>query len=230
MNGSRRYRALSAGLAILASLTTVPASADGTLTHKLKRKISVMEKIIDEVLEESPYLLIRTDDPAHGLYLDEFGVLFTVEASLVSEDFLDIDGLSFLRGLRDLRIESDGDRIIIMPGDDEDEDEDEYDEEISSEAMTLEDLRARRTLREDQRYERGKEELIDALIDYGETLTELRDDQWIALAAFLEGHDFFRTNKMSRLLLKLEMKDLRRISREQLSVEEARGFVVIEEY
>lgn len=226
MNRSLRYWALL-GVTCALCVGATSAGAGGEVTAKLKRKINVMEKIIDEVMKESPYLLIHTGDPAHGLYLDEFGVLFTVEASLVSEDFLDIDRLSFLNGLRDVRIESDGDRIIIIP---DDEDTDEDDEETSDEGLTIEELRDRHNLREVQRYERGKEELIDTLIDYGEALTELRDDQWVALAAFLEGHDFFRTNEMSRLLMKVKMKDLRRIARDDLSLEEARRLVVVEEY
>ena len=55
----------------------------------------------------------------------------------------------------------------------------------------------------------GKQELIDALADYGETMTALRDDQWVAIAAFLGDDQYFKERQISRLVIKARARDLR---------------------
>lgn len=77
-------------------------------------------------------------------------------------------------------------------------------------------------------YDKGKQELIDALVDYGETLTALRDDQWVAIAAFLKDNQYFSDQKMSRLVIKARIRDLRASG--QLSRDALLGRMVIEEY
>jgi predicted GNAT family N-acyltransferase len=79
-----------------------------------------------------------------------------------------------------------------------------------------------------QTYEKGRQELIDALADYGETLTALRDDQWVAIAAFLKDNDYFRDRSISRLVIKARMRDLR--ASDQLSREALLARIVVEEY
>ena len=69
-----------------------------------------------------------------------------------------------------------------------------------------------------------------ALLDYGETLTPLRDDQWVAVAAFLSRNKFFETSGISRLLIKARMSDLRDHGKGRITESEMRSRVVVEEY
>jgi hypothetical protein len=195
---------------------------DEHVSDRLKRQINLMEEIIDEVLIESPYLLIFGGDPTHGIYLDEFGVLFAFEASLVDKDW-EWSDFPWIRNK--FRIETEDGKIIIYKGDDDDDDEIviEGDEDI-------EDWLKDKEAHEMKTYESGKTELIDVLTDYGETLTRLRDNHWVAIAAFLRDTEYFRSRKISRLILKAKMSDLRAHAQDRITRDELLTRIVEEEY
>jgi hypothetical protein len=185
------------GVAFLLGSVAVQADPEKP-NRKMMRQIRIMEKILDEVLVDSPNLLVFNDRPTRGFYLDGFGAVFTLEASLVREGTFDF---SFLKNFR---IEKEDGKVIIVTRDkgsgDEDEDEEENGEEEVSEA---------------ELYERGKQELKEALVDYAETLSSLKDDDWVAVVAFLKGSSYFTDRKISRLILKVRMRDLRGVERNE---------------
>ncbi|MBD3237196.1 MAG: hypothetical protein GF330_10860 [Candidatus Eisenbacteria bacterium] len=236
--------AAAVALAFVA-LAVLPQSVGAnTISDKLKRQIRVMEEVVDEVLVESPYLLVYSSDPTHGFYVDEFGAIFSFEASLVGGKWNMGSGLAFLENLH---IESeDGRTVIWVEGDDEgehkveivtkdddeDEDEDEYEEQAEQMKVTkdLEKMKAEKKVKEEECYASGKEELIESLVDYGETLTGLRDDQWVAITAFLKNADLFKKHEISRLVLKVRVRDLRDHAHGDLSRDNLFSRVMVEEY
>lgn len=222
--------ALALVLAVGWSIAIPAYAGDTPVSKKLKRKIKIMEKVVDEVLVESPNLLVYSGNPTHGIYLDEFGTVFTFEAALVDKDW-DWAFDKTLGFLSKLRVESDGDKVIVWrdkKSRDSDEDDEEDTEAIDE--KTLDEMRKDKEQREEKLYAQGKEELIEAIVDYGEILTELRDDQWVAIAAFLKNSDYFRTNQISRLVIKVKVRDLRDHASGRISEKDLLKRVVQEEY
>jgi hypothetical protein len=246
---------LLAGLLVAATLGSNPAAAaNGGPAARVDRQIDLMEKVIDQILLESPNLLVYGHDVTHGLYLAEFGALFSFEASLTGDGMGRLIDLSFLKGLK---IETEDGKVTILresgdegdsgdagdAGDAEDEATTEYlvrlkegevagDEladKINEKKAELERRREKALAHERELFENAKTELNDALIDYGETLTALRDDQWVAIAAFLKNSDFFDERKISRLVLKVKLSDLRAYGADRITQDELRARVIVEE-
>ncbi len=223
------------GIAFLAS-TMSPAAADDKVSRKLTRKINVMERVLDEVLHDSPNLLIHSDRPTNGIHLDGFGVLFTFKASLAHKSHSFSSGLGFIKDLRDWRINTNDDRVVIHYNDDDDyhyeydsddDEDDEYDDEDEEEYYEdVKKWRARRKNSEKRLYEKGREELIETLIDYGDSMPGVDDNEWVCIAAFLSGDDFFKDNDCSHLVIKAKIRDLKA----GLSEEEMKELIVVEEY
>ena len=215
--------------AVTATAVVSTVSAE-PVTRKLKRQISVMEKVIDETLLDSPNILVYSSNPSHGIYLEEFGVLFTFEASLVEKDDLDGWGNWWKNNVR---IERDGGKIIIhSPDHDDDKGSDDHEKSDDAELDDEEwdSWREKRDAAESKLYERGKLELMHTLIDYGDTLTGLSDTQWVGIAAFLKNSDFFTENRISRLVLKARLGDLRAYAAGNLTEEAIKAKLVEEEY
>lgn len=250
---SRAQHHLLAGpltLVVMASLLAIGnAGADDPIPRPLERKINMMDRVIDDLLHESPNWLISGSSPCNSLYLEGYGVLFAFEASLVNRgsnylsglfdgrrgDFLDLSGI---------RVEEEDGRIIVYRPEDDDEgyvigmdpDDEEYDEEDEDEdeeeelEEAIDKLRDRRKRRDEQRYQHGKDELVEVLVDYGETLTELPNSEVVAIAAFLDDDSFFRRKKISRLVLKARVPDLREYGEGKITFDEMSKRVVTEEY
>ncbi len=212
------------------------AGAQG-VSDRLKRQINVMEKIIDEILVDSPNLLVGSSSPSNGLYLDEFGAVFSFEASLVGSPsrIFDFDGVFDFRS--NIHVESGDNKVIIWrdTNADEDEDEDEEDEDegeidIEKWKEKEEARKMKRAEKEKERYAAGKEELIVALADYGETLSGLDDNQWIAIAVFLGKNHIFKKERISRLVIRARMSDLRAEASGRLTRDALLNRMVVDEY
>ena len=226
------------------------ASAKDTSVPKQQRQIGIMEGIIDQALIDSPNFRVMGRDNTRGIYLDEFGAIFTFEASLVGSPF-DFSGA--FKVLNGLTTGKDG-TVFWSNSDDSSGTSDSSDQdktrlakaraklkkEMASRQRDIEELRAR-TLRpgsgdKDNEpdpatlYKQGKEELVQVLLDYGATLTTLRDDQSIALAGFLRDSRYFTENKLSKLVLKVKVGDLRAFSDGRLSEEQIRSRIQTSEY
>jgi hypothetical protein len=199
----------------LLGLLVVAASAAEEPAGRLDRKVRVMEKVIDEVLVQSPNILVGPGGTARGLVLEEFGALFTLEGSLGGTRLIHI------RASRAPAAPGVSRNVIIVPGGGEDGD----DEGTSWEEMEREaEERSREMLA-------GlKTELIDTLIDYGATLGELGNDQWVAIAAFLDSRALIgRGDPGTRLIIKARMKDLRQHAAGSISREAAASRIVVDE-
>lgn len=225
---------LRGALALGVTLLIVPAVAtaqDAAVPKRLDRKINVMEKVLNEVLRESPHWLVGGGgDYTRSIYLDEFGVIFSFDASLVNHDIdgvnIDFEGLSFLQDLKNIRIERDGDKVVVFRDTDKDGEQDKEEEK----GLTIEELREKREKREADRYEQGKDELIETLLDYGDTLTELRNDQYVAIAAFLENISLLEEDEITHLLIQAKVNDLRQLGEGTITRDQMLSRIRIKEY
>jgi hypothetical protein len=72
--------------------------------------------------------------------------------------------------------------------------------------------------------------MIDVLLDYGDTITSLDDSQWVAVVAQLIESDYFEANKISHLILKAKISDLRAYAADKINEKEMITRIVEEEY
>jgi hypothetical protein len=202
--GVARVARIIPAVLLLAGTTTEVLAQSSSSPKRLKREIEVMENILDQVVIDSRNVLVPSRHSVHGVYLPEFGVIFTTEASLLHRDWNDGFGFNWRN------VEHKGDKIIIHKDawdDDDDEDDDKGGRS----------WRQRLAAREEKLYAGAKEELIDALLEYGDTVASLRDDESIGLTVYLGDDDYFHEKKISRLVLKARMGDIRAHSKGTLS-------------
>jgi hypothetical protein len=172
--------------------------------------------VIDEVLVQSPHVTVSLGRNTRGLVLDEFGALFTFDAGLGTG--LDLPGLLVVpgvrteEGVRHRRL----DRAIPLSEDE-------------SELLEPDEWRKQAEATRREQIEGFEAELVDVLVDYGATLAELRDDQWVAVAAFLGGRAFLDSSAgATRLVVKVKMRDLRQHASGVLSREAVEARVKVE--
>lgn len=63
--------------------------------------------------------------------------------------------------------------------------------------------------REEKLYERGKQEMIDFLLDYGDAIEALRDNQSIEIVAYFRDHEYFEARDFSHFSVRAKVGDLR---------------------
>lgn len=215
-------------LIILAVLLAAPApaGADKPASKKLQREIKIMERTLDDVLVESPYILVSSQSVTKGIYVPEFGAIFTFDMSLVSSRH---DGWGWWGSNVD--IDDEGDRIVIRRHGRWDDDDADGDAK-KSDKNDKKDKKSwweRREASAKRCYERGKTEIVDAVLDYGDMLTGLADDQWVLIAADLDASDYFDDLDLSQYVVKARMGDLRAFAAGTISRDAAVARLVIEE-
>jgi hypothetical protein len=206
-----RRAGLALGVAAVGLIPLARVAAADELPGKLKKQIEVMDKILDEVLVDSPNLLVSGQHVTNGVYLPEFGVVFTFEASLLTHG--GFRGFDWNSKSFDMHKEK-GKWVINFGGDEDSTDDGKAEEKTKSEK---------------ELYEGGKTEIIGALLDYGETLTGLDDTQSVAVAAFLDGGDFFQ-DKSRTVVVKAKMSDLKAFGADRLSKSQMLSRISVQEY
>lgn len=215
--GDQRGRAVAAlaGTLLLAALVSPAFAEKPAGAKKLNREIGIMERTIDEVLIESPNLLVSGGAMTDGIYVGDYGVVFTVDASPIPQGWRSSGWFS-----NHVEFEDEGDRIIVYKdkhGWDEDDGDEGKDAKKDAKARGKRekerfDWFAKRTDHEKKMYERGKEELRDVLVDYGDMLSSLRDDQSIVLAVQLHGAEYLDDQKISQCVMTARVGDLRALT------------------
>jgi hypothetical protein len=199
------------------ALASGPASPE-----KLGRQIGMMERTIDRFLVDSPNFLVTSGKNACGFYFADYGVVFTFNAQI--NDNWNWGGDWFFGPGSHITVTTeDGERQIIIKknggkhwdikrlvGDDEDEDED----------VTIDTVKL---------YERGKEELVEMLLDEGENLGAIPGGQYVMIAARMNDDDLKHEKKITRLTLKAKIDDLKAYGDDKLSETEMKSRIVIEE-
>jgi hypothetical protein len=172
------------------------------------------------MLLDSPNLLIFGRDVTRGLYIDGYGAVFSFDASLVEKGKHD-----WHWGDLPFRIEEteDGKRVIIV---DRDVDPDDIDVD---ELEELEKLSHGSDV-EEELYKAGKAEIVETLLDYGDTMTSLSDGEHVAIAAYLRDAKYFTRQEISRLVLTAKIEDLRAYTAGDLSEQQMVERIEVEEY
>ena len=220
----------------------------GDRPTKLERQIDVMEGAIDDMLVDSPNFLVAGRHVTEGFDAEDYGVLFSFQASLTGlgwDEDSDHSSSHFWPWNWDKKH-----RIIVLEGDDGDEEEFELDDGsiiirdgavhiMGKDARELKKLFKNgryetiddETYRERQlkKYDQAKEELIDVFMEYGEILKELSSGQTVRVVARLHDIDFPKEKEIRRLSLSASIDDLRAYGDGRLSESEMRDRIKIRE-
>jgi hypothetical protein len=210
---------IAALLVALVGLIIAATSAQAADTgSRLDRKVRVMERVLDEVLVQSPHVMVSRSGNARGLVLDEFGALFIIEGSLGVEELMLPAGPAWTIAAGEDALLLDRGRRPRERGEGEEDEE-----------STWKEWREQAEEKRRQHLDGLKADLTDALIDYGATLGELDNDQWVAVVAFL-GERFLidHADRGTRMVLKIKMGDLRQYAAGSLSRDAAIAKVVVE--
>jgi len=242
--GTNLWTLLGLTAALLVSAGLTPAGAQEKKT-KVDRQIGVMEKVIDGMLVDSPNFLVAGKEVTEGFELEDYGAVFTFEASLTGPyGFMSGSRSAFnfwpFRGnkkhvvvLRDgddkkMEIKIDGKKMIVKNGGvwvDGDGEEHKLSDD--------EDLKVfdEKSYREDQlkKYEAAKEELIKVLMDYGETLRALPAGQSVRIIARLDDLDLPEGKDVRKLTVRAKIDDLRAYGEERLSESAMRAKIEMKE-
>ena len=234
-------------------------AAGSSAPDRLHRQVGVMEGIIDKVLLDSPNFVVSGRDDTRGVVLPDYGIVFSFNASINNHDIFRLPGNLSLDLPIDIRTGDDGTVIIGKKGrtyrNDSSDLTDEEAAKLEKKAKQLEqeskrsgknasDLQERlkdrqqsltewnkqRAAKAEELYGAGKQELLQVLLDYGETMTGLQDGQWIVLAGFFDRGGILEDAKASRLILRVKVDDLRAYSAGRLGETEARDRIIVEEY
>jgi hypothetical protein len=225
--GSIAFTATVVGLALILVLVAAEVVAGESEPSRLDRKVRVMERVIDEVLIQSPNVLVSGSGTARGLVLDEYGALFTLEASLLGLEDIALGAATDWTLASGLAKNYYRQALAGAKGDEEGgEDTGEAEEGGGFEEWQKKSEEARQ-----QKLDAFKIEISDTLLDYGPTLNELDDGQWLTIVAFMGDRFHLLTGgaDSQRLIWKAKMKDLRRYSSGQISRDEALGKIVFEQ-
>lgn len=224
-------------------------------SDRLDRKLKVMERVLDEVLVQSPNVVVSGGGATRSLRIDGEGALFVVNASLIAgrervrfgEMYVPMPApaIAPVAPAAPAAPVAERERAEVEARQAEDmarqaaeraRQEREHSRQ-QIEAGLQNALRGSQEARE--RYEEAaqenlegiKRELREALVDYGGTLTELGDDQWLAVALFLGDRDYFAfgENERTTLLVRARIGDLRRYNGGDLSRDEALALVTVEQ-
>lgn len=251
-NAAPWKRHLLTALVVVATLVgfaglALSAPPEGSV--KIMRQVRIMEGIVDKVLLDSPNFLVHSGNNTHGLYIPEYGAIFTFEASLATGMF----GISDLKvNIPKFEVQTDdaGNKTIVLKNLEKAEKNAEKAKQEAEKAKAKAEADAQKEATADassgsasagsssdddendsaQLYQKGKVELIQSLLDYGETITQLKSGQWIVLAAFLQNDSYFEKNKLSRLVVKAKIDDLRAFSAGSMDEKTMRSKVLVEEY
>lgn len=189
---------------------------------KMERQIEVMERILDQVLIDSPNFLVSGRGNARGLWVPEFGIIMTFDASLLEKD--KDWNFDFGKGFK-IQTDDKGRKVIIL-----DEDSEATPEDVREAIEKKKQEKQPDDSPQDRLYKRGKAEIVDALLDYGDTMSALPAGKWLAIVAFLKDTRYFDERGLSRLVLKAKIDDLRAYTANRINEQEMVKRIVEEEY
>jgi hypothetical protein len=210
----RRAARWLGALGVLATTgTLVSEAAASPETQKIRRQIRVFEAMVDRMLVDSPNWLVQGDEESRGSYVEGHGVTVTFDASLV--------GGSHGWGHDDEWWEwiwDEDDRVVVLKSDGT-EDEEDWSARWRERIMA----------KQERLYTRGKTEIVDTILDFGDVLTFAKPEEWLEIDARLRRNAYFREKNIDRLTMKVKMADVRAFASEQLSEEEFVKRIQVEE-
>jgi hypothetical protein len=217
-------RSWTRGLVILAitgmalGLLTGDAAARGR--DKEDRQVRLMERIFDDMLVESPNWLVQSRDETRGRYKKGEGAEFTFDADLVHSGYGKFRKWSWF-----------GNGFHFEFDDDDEDYDDDRDRESRKERREQRERMEERSLKKQERlYSRGKSEIVETLLDFGDVMTVLGDDEKITVEVYLDDADLFYEKDIRTLTVSAKMSDLRAYAAGSLSEEDTvKRIEVVEE-
>lgn len=206
----KRLPAVSGVLAGILAAVFVPVSSSAAPgTDRRDKEIRIMERALDDMLVESPNFLVRSSEPTNGIYLEGRGAVFTFKTGLYTSSWRsEGDGWHWFR--------HDDTRVIVIDGD-------------GRSVQSGKDWRRQQLPEEERLYEAGKEELLDTLLDFGQVLSALGDDDWLEVRARLRGAEYFHEHDLNTLRVRVKMRDVRDYLDGRVDRDAVRNRIEIEE-
>jgi hypothetical protein len=182
-------------------------------TRKIRKQIRVFEAMVDQMLVDSPNWLVQSSEEARGSYIEGQGVIVTFDVSLVG------GGHGGKHHWWDWAWDHD-ERVIIL---------DSSGEEVTDAKDDSKKWRDRHLKKQERLYGRGKVEITDTILDFGDVLAFAKDDEWLEIEARLRRAELFDEKSIDRLTMKVKMADLRAYADEKLSEEALIKKIQVEE-
>jgi len=221
MNGSPKRQKIGVMLAILAVFSLVGLNIQDAKgdppTRKHMRETRIFERVMDDMLIDSRNWLVPGRDNTRTYHVPGHGLVVTFEASLV--------GRNYGRGFSIWNWGDDDHDLRRLRWDDDDDYDDDDDDRSSRRSR-----RGRSKDRDERLYERGKQEIKDVLMDYGDTFEGLPGGEIIEVVVYLGDADHFYDRDIERLVVRAKIEDLRAYGKDQLDEEALQGRFMIEEY
>lgn len=236
---------LCAGLTAAGILIARAETAtSGDPESRLQRQVRVMEKGIEDMLVESPNFLVTGGGRTRGIVVDGYGAIFSFDASLTLPGWeADHRGWGFgswfgPRGSRiivrkghgdgDADISIDGSDIVVEEGKVYSVDADGKKHRLSGDDGTVMD---EKSYREEQgkKYERAKAELVQALLDYGETLKALPAGTSVQVVACFSDLELPGDRKIEQFSVTARTDDLRSYGEGKITESQMRDRVSLKE-
>ena len=196
--------------AVVGMTLTWAGDAQANDDRKLDRQIDLFERVVDEMLVDSPNWLVQSTRETRGRHRSGTGVRFTFDASLVgskwnwNHNHRHGSWWSFWDDDDDHR----GGTIYLDEDDLEDLDAEEIEAMLKSKKKSRERRMERAMKKEKRLYERGKAEMIEVMLDFGDVFTRLPGDETIELIAYLEDAEYFYENDLRTLTVSAKVSDL----------------------
>ena len=189
---------------MLPALALVLLPSVASAGDAVQRKIAVMEKILDTTLIESKHALVFTGGVADGVYLEGYGVLFKIEFEFVEKSNRKL--LDHIEDIDSLRVYW---REMIGAGDDGDGPMATHRRELLNQI---------------------EDELIDAILEYGGTLSGMGKGEMVSIVAFPWYETWDVTPEPVRALtIRARFDDLRAYTEDRLDDEQIRERIMIDE-
>lgn len=187
-----------ASLIVSAGLISSAVAGSDSDERRQDKQIRIFERLMDDMLIESPNWLVRSMESTRGDYIDAHGAVFSFKVDLNSQKWFGGNHWSYYQ-------DDDDSHVIVIRDDGR----------VRGRKVTDEDVLER----EEKLYRRGKEEIIETIVDFGEMFTALDDGDWIEIKVRLRGAKYFKENDLRKLSVKVKMADVRAHSRGTLDEE-----------
>jgi hypothetical protein len=208
------------GLVVLAG--TAQAGPD---SRRMDRQIELFERVVDDMLVESPNWLVQGRHETRGRYRSGEGARFSFDAGLVYRGWRGSFGGKWWKSF----LHDDGDVIVIDRDDWEDMDDKDIAElrRDSKESRKKYDERVMK--RQTRLYDRGKTEMVELLADFGDLLSTVPDNETVQLVAYLDDDEYFVEKDIRQLTMTVKMSDVRAFANGSLDEKKFGERVKVEE-
>lgn len=216
-------------------------------SEKLQKQISFFENTVSQMLVDSTNFLVANRNAAGGVYVPGYGVVVTFNASLSDRDIeWNMDNF-----WNNFHIQHEDGKVIVQIDDWSDKEREEVKRELKeavedvkkareeAEKMRAEAEEQREQMMEEmeehrqEKYEEGKEELVEILMDYGETLLRLNDNEHVMMAVFLNNRGWMEEERFgdnNHLVISASMGDIRAYAEGRIDEDDMRDRIDILEY